>query len=296
MKTTRRVDTPRMLASASIIFALGLSACTLAAKAIHNSTISTSPRTQQSISRDKNGPIRWIIAASGIEKINPVGGSAIARKFFDNPDTFILGNAQSLAGWIGTSVSVATNLTELQAIVSSKSRIGKDVMYDPEHWQFTPLSEQRSLFSSVVRAHSIASKANLNLIVAPAMDLTKVLAQGQTSAQSYISLDIAGRIAPLVTDEEIQAQSLETNPVAYSKFVITAAKQALSANPSIKVYAGLSTNPNAHQATAEQLFLDIEDTKAIVVGYWLNIPGAGPKCPSFGVAKPQVAVRLLQML
>ena len=278
------------------MFALGLSACTVAANKTPNSTISTSPRTQQSISKDKNGRIRWIIATSGIEKIDAVGGSATARQFFDNPDTFILGNARSLAGWGVTSVSIATNLAELQGIVSSKSPIAKEVMYDPEHWQFTPLSEQRSLISSVARAHTIASKANLNLIVAPAMDLTKVLAKGQNSAQSYINLDISGRVAPLATAEEIQAQSLETNPVAYSKFVINAAKQALRANPSIKVYAGLSTNPNAHQATAEQLFRDIEDTRAFVVGYWLNIPSAGPKCPSCGAAKPRVALQLLQML
>lgn len=283
-----------------------LSSCgSSSASSIVTPKSSTSTAASSGSGKGSNGGGRslgWIVAASGIEKMFHAGGKGLATTYFDNPSSFILGHGAGLGGWKATFVGVVTQVSELQNLVnsssyaSSSSQPVRAFLYDPEHWSFTPLSEQLSLATATADAQAIASKTKLKLLVAPAMDLTKVLAPGQPSEQAYLGLNIAGRLAPHAYAIDIQAQSLEANPVKYSAFVHQAAAQAVAGNTSIKIYAGLSTNPTGHHVTASQLYQDVVQTRGVVSGYWLNIPGKGSKCPSCGVAQPQIAIQLLQML
>jgi hypothetical protein len=72
---------------------------------------------------------------------------------------------------------------------------------------------------------------------------------------------------------EIQAQPYEMTVYrprhAYASFVTAAAAQARAANPSVVIYAGLSTQ---RVSNAAQLLQDYEATRNLVDGYWLNIP------------------------
>jgi hypothetical protein len=59
------------------------------------------------------------------------------------------------------------------------------LLYDPEHWQFTPIEEQLDVGGYVRLAVDLAHSRGLELIAAPAVTLTKVLApapRGRTPA------------------------------------------------------------------------------------------------------------------
>ena len=87
---------------------------------------------------------------------------------------------------------------------------------------------------------------------------------------------------------ELQAQSLERDTSSYVTFVREAAAQARAANPRVAILAGLSTNPPGAEVTSEQLTAAIHATRGIVDGYWLNIPGRGPRCPGCNSPRPDV--------
>jgi len=92
---------------------------------------------------------------------------------------------------------------------------------------------------------------------------------------------------------ELQAQSLERDSATYTSFVKAAARQARAAKPGVGVLAGLSTNPPGAVVDSQQLTAAIQATKSLVDGYWLNIPGQGPRCPTCNPADPGVAIQTL---
>ncbi len=290
------------LAKSSILLStVILGACgstTTSSSSNPGSSATTSPNvTSASTSAtNTNSNLRWIVAASGIKKIESAGGSAIASTFFDTPGSFILGHGGGLDSWKSTFVDVVTQVNSIQSISSSSSQPYGALLYDPEHWSFTPVSEQLAVGTATAAAQALASQQNLKLIVAPALDLTKVLAPGVASSKAYINLNIAGLVASHAYAIDIQAQSLEANTAQYVSFVTQAAAQARAANPQIEVFAGLSTNPSGRQVTASELFQDVNQTRSQVAGYWMNIPSGGAKCPSCGAAQPAVAIKLLQLL
>jgi hypothetical protein len=92
---------------------------------------------------------------------------------------------------------------------------------------------------------------------------------------------------------ELQAQSLERDPPAYATFVREASAQARAGNPDVAVLAGLSTNPPGAAVNSQQLTAAIQASRAAVDGYWLNIPGNGPRCPTCHAAQPDVGIAVL---
>ena len=44
------------------------------------------------------------------------------------------------------------------------------------------------------------------------------------------------------------------------------------------------------------LYQDVEETRGIVSGYWLNIPGHSQWCPRCTTPQPEIAVQLLRIL
>ncbi len=92
---------------------------------------------------------------------------------------------------------------------------------------------------------------------------------------------------------EVQAQSLERDPRTYRAFVRAAVAQARAANPHVSVLAGLSTNPPGPAVSSGELAAAIRATSAAVAGYWLNVPGQGPRCPSCHAPRPGLARQML---
>lgn len=172
------------------------------------------------------------------------------------------------------------------------------VLYDPEAWSFTPASEQRDPLQAAIRAAAAARAHGLRLIVAPALNLTKVLESSGSEPRwrAFLELNLAGRLARIASVIDLQAQSLERNTATYTAFVRAASSQARATNPTIEVLAGLSTNPPGEPVDAQHLQAAIQATRSTVNGYWLNIPGQGQRCPTCNAPSPEIAIQALQTL
>jgi hypothetical protein len=172
------------------------------------------------------------------------------------------------------------------------------VLYDPEAWSFTPVTEQRDPVRAAARAAAVAHAHGLRLIVAPALDLTTGLNPGDRKPrwQQFLALNLAGQLATAADFIELQAQSLERDTAVYASFVRAATSQAMAANPGISVLAGLSTNPPGAPVDSQQLTAAIHATQSAVVGYWLNIPGQGARCPTCNPSRPDIASQVLRQL
>ncbi len=170
------------------------------------------------------------------------------------------------------------------------------VLYDPEAWSLTPPDEQRDPVRAAARAAELAHAHGLKIIVAPALNLATVLGPAGPAPrwQRFLDLQLAGRIAKVADIVELQAQSLERSPAAYAAFVRQAAGQARSARPGLTVLAGLSTNPPGSAVVSQQLAAAVRASWPGVDGYWLNIPGPGPRCPSCNPARPDVGIEALR--
>jgi hypothetical protein len=170
------------------------------------------------------------------------------------------------------------------------------VLYDPEAWPYTPPAEQRNPVKAARQARDIAHAHGLELIVAPALNLTTLRPSSGPRWQQFLHLGLAGGIAKAADVIELQAQSLERDTATYAEFVRAAAAQARAANPEVTVLAGLSTNPPGAAVTSQQLTAAIQATRGIVAGYWLNIPGRGPRCPTCNAPRPDIGQQMLREL
>jgi hypothetical protein len=168
------------------------------------------------------------------------------------------------------------------------------VLYDPEVWSYTPVGEQRNPIRAAQQAAAVTRAHHLTLIVAPALDLaTAQPRSGGPLWRQYLRLDLVGAIAKVSGVVEVQAQSLERSPGTYRAFVRAAAAQARAANPHVSVLAGLSTNPPGPVVSSQQLAAAIRASSPDVAGYWLNVPGQGPRCPACNAPRPDLARQML---
>jgi len=170
------------------------------------------------------------------------------------------------------------------------------VLYDPEAWSFTPQAEQRDPVSAAVRAAAVAHAHGLRLIVTPALNLSTVLSPGAKGPRwrTFLSLRLVGQLSRVADVIEFQAQSLERDAGTYASFVQAAASQARTARPAISVLAGLSTNPPGAPVNGPQLTAAIGASRSVVTGYWLNIPAAGPRCPTCNPPRPDLAIEVMR--
>lgn len=260
---------------------------------------SAPPATTASSPAPTPSSIAWMISAGALNLLQQAGAQTLATQFFDQPQNFIIG--QTLPSWASNwtvnQVVTETSLAGIsQALQGGLPPTTKGVVYDLEAWSLSPLSEQQNPVASTAAAATLVHQAGLMLIATPATDLVSVLDPGATDKYAaYLSLGIpaAAQDADVF---EIQAQDLEMSTASYASFVTAAAQAARAANPKVLVLAGLSTNPNGQQVTAQDLYAAVEATRGAVNGYWLNIPSAGTYCPNCGAPQPQVAIGLLQML
>ncbi len=170
------------------------------------------------------------------------------------------------------------------------------VLYDPEAWSFTPAAEQRDPVRAAARAAALAHAHGLKIIVAPALNLTAVLAPGSSAPRwrQFLDLRLAAKIAEVADFLDLQAQSLERSTASYVNFVREAAAQARAANPEVTVLAGLSTNPPGAAVDSQQLTAAIRASWPAADGYWLNIPSRGPRCPTCNPIRPDVGIEALR--
>ena len=279
-----------------------LAACSAAAPGSHSSpqprTSGTSGTTGTTGTTPRSSPA-WLLTRSALSQL--IADRAVRAKLQAALVYEILQpGQQSLAGIAAKPVVTFASATALEdAVTGGRLPAGTyGVLYDPEAWSFTPAAEQRDPVQAATRAAAVAHAHGLRLIVTPALNLTTVLAPGtrQPRWQTFLDLNLAGRLAGVADIVEIQAQSLERDSATYTAFVQAATSQAITANPRVIMLAGLSTNPPGAPVDSQQLTAAIRATRSMVDGYWLNIPGQGPRCPTCNAARPDVAIQTLQSL
>lgn len=241
--------------------------------------------------------LTWVIDRAALTGLGGAGLSTNQlSELFNNAHTYILGTATAESANIDNWTSQQSiTLTDLRP--TGFSRGAAAVLYDDEAWPLTPKAQQTNPAKYEAEGHRLARARGVVFIVAPAMDLVRVLdPNGSGSvAQRFLNLDVIGQAARYADVVDIQAQGMEGG-TQYTSFVTAAAAQARAANPHVKVLAGLSTNPSGRAISAARFKADANSVRGVVDGYWLNIPSSGSACPTCGTAEPQVAVPWLMQL
>ncbi len=111
---------------------------------------------------------------------------------FDNPRTYVMGKMPD--GWKSIPTATFASYAEMQQQVKANaiSPSTQAIVYDNEHWQFTPLQEQLNFASFVKQAADLAHLHHMMLIVTPAPDLVQTLDPASTGDKydRFLSLGI----------------------------------------------------------------------------------------------------------
>lgn len=245
------------------------------------------------------GSIAWLVTRLALSQL--ISDASVRSRLDGSRILEILSPGQRmLAGVSAEPVVTFSSAAALEtAVRGGQIAAGTyGVLYDPEVWSFTPTAEQRDPVAAATQAAQLAHAHGLRFLVAPALNLTTVLDPGSSKPrwQRFLELRLTARMAAVADVVEIQAQSLERDTATYTSFVQAAAAQARAAKNGVTVLAGLSTNPPGAPVTSQHLSDVIQATRAEVDGYWLNIPGAGPRCPTCNTPQPDVARQALQQI
>ena len=242
------------------------------------------------------GPPAWMLTRAALAQMT---ASPAVRAGLERARVYeILSPGQTPLAAAGALpvVSFSSVIALTQAVAGHQLPAGtRAVLYDPEAWSFTPAREQRDPARAARQAMGVAHAHGLKLIVAPALNLMTVRpGPAGPRWRQFLDLGLAGALARACDVIELQAQSLERDTATYAAFVRAAAAQARRANPRVTVLAGLSTNPPGAEVNSQQLTAAIRATSGLVGGYWLNIPGRGPRCPTCNGPRPQVGLQALR--
>ena len=278
-------------------------ACVLAGCSAHSSggspatsaPASSEPGTHRAVTTGPGDRSTWMLTRGALSQV--LSDPAVAARLEAARVYEILtpGEPPLAAAGAEPVVTFSSVSALRQAVDSGQLPAGtRAVLYDPEVWPYTPMSEQRNPVQAAQQAAAVTRARHLTLIVAPALDLaTAQPRSGGPLWRQYLRLNLVGAIARVASVVEVQAQSLEREPQTYRAFVRAAAAQARAANPHVTVLAGLSTNPPGAAVSGQQLASAIQASSAAVSGYWLNIPGQGPRCPACNAPRPDLAREML---
>jgi hypothetical protein len=281
---------PRRLTTALAVLACALAGCSAQA----HGGAPASPGATGSL----RGRPAWMLTRAALSQL---GADSVAAAVLERSRVYqILRSGQKPVTGLSTiPVASFPSVVELEkAVTGGQLPAGtRAVLYDPEAWAYTPAAEQRDPAQAARQALTVARAHGLQLIVTPALNLTTAQARSSGSRwRQFLDLGLAGSIAKTTDVIELQAQSLERDTATYSAFVRAAAAQARAANPQVTVLAGLSTNPPGAAVDSQQLISAIRATSRIVNGYWLNVPGRGPQCPTCNAPRPDIGIHVLRAL
>jgi hypothetical protein len=287
----------RVLPLVLLVVAVALSGVFLESPAHANGTESSTAAVRDANSQVK---LRWIIDAHAITLLRGVGASQkLLDEAFNNDRTYVSGSTSGIAADdVPDAVRTVTyeSYQSIKTAFADKKLPGdyRALLYDNEHWKFTPPAEQDNPAHYEELVAQLAHKHGMIFIATPAVDL--VYATGKlvknSAYDTYLSRDIAGEAAKYADVLDIQAQGSEANLHLFTSFADAAIKQAKKANPRIILVVGISTNA----VTRQQLYSAYLSMVGKADGYWLNIPGKSSYCPGCGAPKPGTAYYLLQKI
>jgi hypothetical protein len=149
------------------------------------------------------------------------------------------------------------------------------VLYDPEGWDATPLTERRDPATAMRAFGELARSNGFVAIITPHPSLVAVpggacvIGEGESTETAYLRCGIQADAARYADVVEVQGQYLETDVTAYRSFVVAATQQARRANPSVSVLSGISTN---FTDDPEVLYTAWRSVVDVVDGHYLNVP------------------------
>jgi hypothetical protein len=124
----------------------------------------------------------------------------------------------------------------------------KWVMYDPENWSATPVSERQAPVKYLTLFGQLAHAHGLKVIQAPALDLAAVPGsvlprhRGESVNQWFVRVNIAGVAAAAGDIYLLQDESNTTAAGGvYASMFNSAESQARAANASVRVFSEVST-------------------------------------------------------
>ena len=215
---------------------------------------------------------RWVSVVGTIRALAALEPSAVDA-------TFGAADAIALGGWPGATKGLAWASAARFADDLAGGAIPDDVrvaMYDPEHWDATPLDERLDPRRSIQAFCGLARAGGYTVLVTPHPNLVSVPGSphaprgGETREAAYLRSGIVEVSAANADIVETQAQTLQRDPVAYRAFVEATARVAREANPSVEVISGLSTHPG-YPATVEMLTEAWGSVRDVVRGHYLSL-------------------------
>jgi hypothetical protein len=205
----------------------------------------------------------WIMTAGNVQSLSAVDAGTTSY-FFNTPTAYGAG-----ASLVKTPVQARYATTPVLAYTSyarfsSDIRSGairypyKWVMYDPENWSATPVSERQAPVKYMTLFGQLAHAHGLKVIQAPALDLATVPGsvlprhRGESVNQWNVRVNIAGVAAAAGDIYLLQDESNTTVAGGvYASMFNSAESQARAANARVRVFSEVSTvNGTAAQMAA----------------------------------------------
>jgi hypothetical protein len=224
------------------------------------------------------------IAISGpninqLERYAPALTTLLSRS-----QNYAIGNPAGTQVAAPSSTAIPTliyrSLARFQSDVSGKridSRV-KAIVYDPEYWADTPLSEQQHPITATKQFAALAHQHGYRFIAAPGRDLlltpggacTKQV--GETLDQAYLRCQIPSKVALVSDGVVIQTQADEADPPRMYSLMAGAASQARSANPTVQVFGTVSSeSPSGAEVTDQTMITAFATIAPLVDAYWVNV-------------------------
>jgi hypothetical protein len=215
---------------------------------------------------------RWVTAAGTIRAIAEID-PGVAARIFGSRDAIALG------GWPGATTGRSW---------ASSARFAEDVanetipdvlqvaMYDPEHWEATPLDERLDPHAAIETFGSLARSRGYTALITPHPNLVSApgnplaAKEGETREAAYLRsgiVEVAAANGDLI---ETQAQTLQRDPNRYRAFVAETVRIARATKRDVQVISGLSTHPGypATVAMLRNAWLSVRD---LVDGHYLSL-------------------------
>ena len=215
---------------------------------------------------------RWVTAVGTIRTIAEIDPDVAAR-IFGSRDAIALG------GWPGATTGRAWASSGRFADDVANDAILDDLevaMYDPEHWDATPLEERLDPHASIETFGTLARSKGYTVLVTPHPNLVSVPGSplapkdGETRESAYLRSGIAEVAAANADVIETQAQTLQGDPDRYRAFVAETVRIARATKRDIQVLSGLSTHPG-YPATVAMLRNAWMSVRDVVDGHYLSL-------------------------
>jgi hypothetical protein len=198
------------------------------------------------------GHVSWVISGEDLAALR-VGNAGLARRFFDNSETFVAGSPglQDAVprGYRSIPTVTYSSLHKFEADIHRGTidpRIAA-VIYDPEDWAQTPASERIAPVAAMHRFTQLTARWGYGPILAPGRDLA--LSGGSCEKRQGERLDQAFLRCGLTSGAEdaemfvVQAAPVELSLDHLHALLRGSRRQLDRRDPEVQVLASLSTKP-----------------------------------------------------